>query len=301
MARQPRLARFFMSLVRTSACKVNLVLNLLGLRTDGFHELETLFFPVPLTDQLLFDVAPSGVELTCSRPDLPVDGTNLVCRAAASWFEASRLDGGVRIHLEKRLPIAAGLGAGSANAAATLLGLNELFGHPLSASQLGDLAARLGSDVNFFLQPNPALAFGRGERIEPVAPFSCLSGKALLLFHPGFGVSTPWAYKALAEFPQNRNGQPGRAQAVASALAQGDLSGAVSGWYNALEAPVLRKYPILALYQQFLRESGALGSLMSGSGSSTFALFESLDQARAVEPGFREQFGSEGWLQVVEL
>jgi 4-diphosphocytidyl-2-C-methyl-D-erythritol kinase len=290
-----------MPLIRSSPCKVNFVLNLLGRRPDGFHELETLFFPVPLRDELTFDVAPSGVSLTCSHPELPVDGTNLVVRAANHWLAASGIGSGVRMHLEKRLPLAAGLGAGSANAAITLLGLNELFGNPLSNTELDQLAAGLGSDVNFFLQPNPALAFGRGERIQPLAPFPVLTGRALFLFHPGFGVSTPWAFRELADFPENRNGRPGRAAEVAEALAQGDLSAALAGWYNALEAPVLRKYPVLALYQEFLRSRGALGALMSGSGSTTFAMFPDLAAADAVVPEFRANFGPAGWLATVGL
>jgi len=290
-----------MPVVHQSACKVNFVLSLLGQRPDGFHELETLFFPVPLFDELTFEAKATGITLTCSRPDLPVDGTNLVNRAAVRWFEAARLNSGVSIHLDKRLPIAAGLGAGSANAAATLLGLNDLFGRPLSELQLDTLAAGLGSDVNFFLQSNPALAFGRGEQIEPLPAFTALKGMALFLFHPGFGVPTPWAFRELSDFPAQRNGTPGRAAAVARAFADLDVPKAVSGWYNSLEAPVLRKFPILGLYQEFLCDQGALGTLMSGSGSSTFALFSELRLARAVEPRFREEFGSEGWLEVVEL
>lgn len=290
-----------MPLIRRSACKVNFVLNILGRRPDGFHELETLFFPVPLYDELRFAPSLSGTELTCSNPHLPLDGRNLVQRAAAEWWKASGVSGGVQIHLEKRLPLAAGLGAGSANAAATLLGLNELFGHPLSFAALETLAAGLGSDVNFFLQDRPALAFGRGERIEPVAPFRVLHGTALLLFHPGFGVSTPWVYRELAHFPSNREGISGRAAAVVRRLQDEDLSGAGAGWYNALEAPVFRKYPVLALYQELLRGLGALGTLMSGSGSTTFALFASSDAARAAIPRFRHDFGERGWLEVVEL
>lgn len=286
---------------RSSPCKVNLVLNILGRRPDGFHELETLFFPVPLHDELSFEPGGDGVRLTCSHPDLPVDGSNLVMRAATLWMEESGVREGVAIHLDKRLPLAAGLGAGSANAAVTLLGLNEIFGSPLTPDRLDRIAARLGSDVNFFLQPHPALASGRGERIRPLKPFDVLSGMALFLFHPGFGVPTPWAFRELANFPECRDGRLGRAVAVAEALGRGDLTSALSGLYNALEAPVLRKYPILALYQEFLRAHGARGTLMSGSGSTTFALFPDLRSAEDVVPAFREEFGQAGWLATVSL
>ncbi|MCW5559255.1 MAG: 4-(cytidine 5'-diphospho)-2-C-methyl-D-erythritol kinase, partial [Verrucomicrobiae bacterium] len=208
---------------------------------------------------------------------------------------------GVRIHLDKRLPLSAGLGAGSANAAVTLLGLNELFGGPLSGSDLDHLAAGLGSDVNFFLQPGPALAFGRGERIEPLPAFTALNGFALLLFHPGFGVATPWAFRELARFPHLRDGQPGRAAAVARQFLDGDVAGGANDWFNALEGPVLEKFPILGLYQEFLRDRGALGARMSGSGSTTFALFASETGARTAGEAFRQEFGEAGWLQVVPL
>ncbi|HAB17156.1 MAG TPA: 4-(cytidine 5'-diphospho)-2-C-methyl-D-erythritol kinase [Verrucomicrobiota bacterium] len=290
-----------MALVRRSPCKVNFVLNVLGRRPDGFHELETLFFPVPLFDQLHFEPALAGLTLTCSRPELPVDATNLVHQAATKWFAAVRRPPGVRIHLEKRLPLAAGLGAGSANAAITLSALNELFGAPLSLEELHTLAASLGSDVNFFLQPNPALAFGRGERIEPLPKFETLTGRALLLFHPGFGVPTPWAFRELADFPRQRDGKPGRARDAARALLAGELAAATPLWYNALEGPVLRKYPILALYQEFLRAAGAIGTLMCGSGSTTFALFDCEGTAREVVPRFRTEFGEAGWLEVATL
>jgi len=290
-----------MPITRSSPCKVNLVLNILGRRPDGFHDLETLFFPVPLHDELSFEPGGEGIRLTCSHPDLPVDGSNLVMRAALRWAEASGIREGVGIHLEKRLPLAAGLGAGSANAAVTLLGLNEVFGAPLSLDRLDEIAAGLGSDVNFFLQPHPALATGRGERIQPLGRFGVLSGTALFLFHPGFGVPTPWAFRELADFPECRDGRPGRAAAVADALGRGDLPAAVSGFYNGLEAPVLRKYPILALHQEFLRNHGAMATLMSGSGSTTFALFRDPSLAESVVPAFRAEFGSAGWLATVPL
>ncbi len=122
---------------RDSPCKVNLLLNILGKRPDGFHTLETVMQPVPLYDTLSFESRPgSGVELTCSNPVLPVDHTNLVHRAATAFFDAVRIKDGVGIHLEKRLPLAAGLGAGSANAAVTLLVLNDTFGSPLDAARL---------------------------------------------------------------------------------------------------------------------------------------------------------------------
>ena len=283
-----------------SPCKVNLVLNILGRRPDGFHELETVMQPVPLCDQIQIDSVTAGLRLTCSDPNLPVDGTNLVYRAAMSFLAAARLDAGLSIHLKKRIPMAAGLGGGSGNAATTLIGLNEFFQRPLSSHQLQELAADLGSDVPFFLQSQPAIATGRGERVESVPSFPALSGTGLLLIHPGFGISTPWAYQQLSRFPEALNGRPGRAREVVDLLCAGKLEVAATQFYNSLEAPALEKYPILALYQEFLREQGALGALMSGSGSTTFALVENIRSGRVLEQRFLSKFGP-CWTSVVSL
>ena len=288
-------------LQKRSPCKINLILNILGRRADGFHELETVMQPVNVCDELTFERAGSRLELTCSHPELPTDAKNLVHRAAAAFLAAAGIADGVRIHLHKRLPLAGGIGGGSANAAVTLLALNELFGAPLGAARLHELAAALGSDVPFFLQDQPALATGRGEQVKTLEPFSALRGKGLLLVHPGFGISTPWSYSNLARFPEALKGQAGRAQKLISRLRAGDLELAAAEMYNSLEAPALDKFPVLALYQEFLRESGALASLMSGSGSTTFAIAEDLGAAEALAEKFKSQFGGDGWMATVTL
>lgn len=290
-----------MTLEKPSPCKVNFILNILGKRPDGFHELETVMHPIKVCDHIAFESAASGVQLSCSNPDLPVDSRNLVYRAAAAFLDAAKVRDGIRLHLDKRIPLAAGLGGGSGNAAATLLGLNEFFGQPLGGDRLHSIAAGLGSDVPFFLQSKPALATGRGERVEPVEEFSALRGMAILLVHPGFGISTPWAYQELARFPQALNGEPGRAKKLIAALAAGDLITAGAQFYNSLEAPALKKYPVLVSYQEFLREQGAAIALMSGSGSTTFAIFENLSLAEAAVEPFRARFGSQGWITAVAL
>ena len=290
-----------MSITRLSGCKVNLLLNILGRRPDGYHDLETLFLPGPLHDRLSFETLGAGVELSCSRADLPVDGTNLVHRAATAFLREAGIREGVRIHLEKHIPMAAGLGGGSGNAAQTLVGLNELFGRPLDFGTLDRLAAGLGSDVNFFLQERPALAVGRGEQVTPLEPFQVLSGRALFLHHPGFGISTAWAYQQLGRFPEALNGRGGRAAELAGMLQAGDLPGAMAGLYNSLEAPALEKYPVLLLIQEFLKAHGALGTLMSGSGSTTFAIFPDRASGEAAIGAFEGEFGRSGWTQVVGL
>jgi 4-diphosphocytidyl-2-C-methyl-D-erythritol kinase len=288
-------------LEKTSCCKVNLLLNILGKRPDGFHELETLMHPVGLYDQLSFERSGKEIKLTCNDPVLPVHSRNLVYRAAALFLKKASINEGVRIHLEKRIPISAGLGGGSGNAATTFLALNELFGHPLDSATLHELAAALGSDVPFFLQDRPALATGRGEIIQSLEFFPALRTAHILLIHPGFGISTSWAYQQLARFPQAQNGRAGRGEKLAALLRAGDAAVASREFYNSLEAPALHKYPLLELFQEFLRENGAWAALMSGSGSTTFALADGQGAIEHLLESFKAKFGVKCWTATVKM
>jgi 4-diphosphocytidyl-2-C-methyl-D-erythritol kinase len=290
-----------MRLDKKSPCKVNLLLNILGRRPDGFHELETVMQPVNVCDEMSFERGGKGIQLTCSHPELPTDSRNLVYRAAASFLAAANISDGVRIHLQKNLPLAGGIGGGSANAAVTFSALNELFGVPLPPEKLHELAAALGSDVPFFLYDKPALATGRGEKIQPLEPFPALRGKSVLLVHPGFGISTLWSYQNLARFPAALNGKPGRAQQLTAKLQTNDWPAVADAFYNSLEAPAFDKFPVLALYREFLCENGALTALMSGSGSTTFAIVETLAAAESLADKFKSKFGQNCWTAVVGI
>ena len=290
-----------MRLERKSPCKVNLLLNILGKRPDGFHELETVMQPVNVCDELAFERGGIGIRLSCSDPALPVDSKNLVFRAAEKFLAAAKISGGVKIRLEKKIPLAAGLGGGSSNAATTLLALNELFDRPLAPEKLHELAAALGSDVPFFLQDRPALATGRGEKIQPLEDFPALRDRTFLLIHPGFGISTPWAYQNLARFPEALNGKSGRAKDLISRLQTNHWPGVADAFYNSLEAPALEKFPILGLYQEFLRANGALAALMSGSGSTTFAICENVSTAEVLAEKFQARFGNNCWTAAVAI
>ena len=183
----------------------------------------------------------------------------------------------------------------------TFSALNELFGSPLPPEKLHELAAALGSDVPFFLHDQPALATGRGEQVQTLENFPALRGRAFFLAHPGFGISTPWSYQNLARFPHALNGRPGRAEKLVSRLQDGDLEGAAAEMYNSLEAPAFDKFPVLSLYQEFLREQGARVALMSGSGSTTFAIADNLAAADTLAEKFKSQFGGNGWTATVEI
>jgi len=290
-----------MLLDKQSSCKVNLLLNILGKRPDGFHELETVLHPVSLHDFLSFERHGARLRLKCNDPLLPANARNLVYAAAERFLKTAGIREGVRIHLEKRIPIAAGLGGGSGNAATTLLAMNELFGQPLPHEVLLQLAVSLGSDIPFFLQSRPALATGRGEIITPLDFFPALAGAWMLLVHPGFGIATSWAYEQLARHPEALHGKPGRARRLISLLQTAALSDAGKAFYNSLEAPALLKYPLLQLFQEFFREHGAAAALMSGSGSTTFAVTPSRSTAEALLEKFQAKFGPQFWTALVKI
>jgi 4-diphosphocytidyl-2-C-methyl-D-erythritol kinase len=290
-----------MPLEKNSPCKVNLLLNVLGRRADGFHELETVMHPVGVCDRLTFQRGGDVVELSCNDAALPVDSRNFIHRAVTSFLKTAMIREGVKIHLEKRIPLAAGLGGGSGNAATTLLALNELFGWPLAPERIYEMAVLLGSDIPFFLQNLPALATGRGEKIQPLENFPALRDKAFLLIYPGFGIATAWAYQNLSRFPGASGGKSGRAQKLISLLQTADVPAAAAEFYNSLEAPAFEKFPILGLFQEFLRANGALAALMSGSGSATFAVVATLSAGETLAEKFKSKFGKNCWTAVVPV
>ena len=290
-----------MKVVRQSPCKINLLLNVIRKREDGFHELETVMHPVALYDDLEFTETPGGILINCDHPELKPDESNLIYRAAKSFIEEAKVATGVFIRHEKRIPMGGGLAGGSSNAAHTLLGLNELFGNPLTHEQLHTIAASHGSDINFFLQDEPALCTGRGENISPTGPLPALAGRGLIIINPGFGISTPWTFKALAGFPDAITGDTDRGHALIEHLQKPALAPDPRLLFNALEAPVMPKYPLLKLYQDFLRANGAILAMMSGSGSTTYAITESKAAADEILNRFRLRFGTHVWSHTLPL
>jgi 4-diphosphocytidyl-2-C-methyl-D-erythritol kinase len=256
--------------------KINLYLHILGRRADGFHELETLMAPISLGDTLDIEVIPGGgIEFTCSDPMLSDAKDNLATKAAFAFLNEFHLTTGVRIHLEKAVPVGAGLGGGSSDAAAVLLALRDLTKTACSDKKLAELAAGLGSDVPFFIYGTEAICRGRGEIIEPIQLAESFQG---LLVHPGFGVSTPWCYKTYAQNPTQG--------AVGKTFANFTLR-------NDLEPPAFSKYPWLPTAKAWFQKQGeVLDSLMSGSGSSVFALTPSAEAAAQLRTRFLAEFGT---------
>ena len=277
-----------------SPAKINLYLRILGKRPDGYHELETVMLLLQFGDEITLQLSTTGLTLECDHPDLPTDDSNIALRAAKLLAEHSGVDHGARIILRKRTPLAAGLGGGSSNAAAVLTGLNRLWNLNVSGEELHGLAARLGSDVNFFLGQGAALCHGRGERIEPVA---CNFVGTILLVNPGFGISTKWAYEHWAQTAAESRltGKFPEVSLLLRALAEGDLAGVTQCLFNSLEVPSIRKFPVLGLIKKTMCEDGAAGALMSGSGATVFGLFANKGDAEQSARRIREQFGPSMW------
>ena len=292
----------------TAPAKINLHLEVLGLRPDGFHELAMVMQTIDLTDTLSFTTTADGViSLSCDRADLPTDGSNLIVKAgellkARSGF--SEL--GAAIHLEKRIPIGAGLAGGSSNGAAALVGLNTLWGLGFSSAELHGMAAELGSDMPFCLNGGTQLCFGRGEVLEPVAVDPATLPAVLLIKHPESSVSTPWAYgrcrelrgdfylESESDFEQRREVLRG-GPLLAALRGERSLPPIRNDLQPVVEPEVASVREGLALLRQ---APAALAVAMSGSGPSLFALFADLshaETARAALAPALEAAGCEAW------
>lgn len=258
--------------------KINLYLDVLERRPDGFHDIETIFQSVDLYDELTFEAREIGVSLACDTPGLETDGSNLICRAAAALQAATGSTAGAHITLEKRIPVAAGMAGGSGNAAAALIALNRLWRLGLDGKSLAAIALTLGSDVPFCLRGGTAAATGRGEVLEPLA--AC-EGVWFVLVHPELKVSTASVYGSphlMRNGAERPGGKTARFEQALAAYGRRDWSALVS---NTMEQPVLRDHPELGdiLYQ--LREAGCVTSAMSGSGPTLFGLCADKERALA--------------------
>ena len=285
--------------------KINLHLEVLGLRPDGYHELAMVMQSIDLSDTLVLrSTADATIRLRSDSPELPSDGTNLIVRAAELLRSRVGLpELGVAITLHKRIPIGAGLAGGSSDGAAALVGLDALWGLALGGERLQGLAAELGSDMPFCLEGGTQLCFGRGERLEPVAAAGAPGQAVLLIKHPEASVSTPWAYgrcrdlrgdfylDAEVDFEQRRQ-----------VLRQGPLVAALAGraplppLRNDLQAVLEPEVETVRAGLDLLRRApGALAVAMSGSGPSLFALHPDLATAEAARAALAEPLEALGF------
>lgn len=260
--------------------KVNLFLEVLARRADGYHEIATLMVAVSLYDTLEFKEEPSGrIHLECDRADLGTGPDNLVLRAADALRQETGCRRGAAVRLTKRIPMAAGLAGGSTDAAATLAGLDRLWDLGLPAERLAELGARVGSDVPFFFAPGAAWCTGRGEQVTPVALRQPLW---FVLVCPPFGLSTAAVYRGVAVPPAPEDGR-----AMRQAVADGDPVAVGRRLHNRLQPVAEALRPELREELARLAALGPCGQAMSGSGSSLFALCRDEGEALRVAGGLR--------------
>ena len=278
--------------------KINLCLHVTGRRADGYHELVTLMCPLALYDTLTLTPAAAGIDVICSHPDVPEDPSNLAVRAARLFFEANTAKTaspmtGLTIRIDKKIPVGAGLGGGSSNAAAVLTGLNRLWGHPFSDAELLEMGGRIGADVPFFIKGVPALATGIGDRLEA---FDRLSPWTALLVYPDAAVSTAWVYK-------NLNLRLTKDEKKLRKFHFEDrFFNAAEHLVNDLEVVTVKAFPVISEIKRLLLAHGAAGAMMSGSGSSVFGLFETPERANSAYSALCNNQQSQNWtLYVADL
>ncbi len=265
-----------------SFAKINLAIHLLGKRADGYHEIVTLMETVDLADELEVSGQEKGTTVTCSDPVVPTDGRNLVHRAAELVRDLRGLgDRGVRIHIEKRIPVAAGLAGGSGNAAMTLHGLNALWSLGLGEADLADLAAELGSDVPFCLHGGVAVASGRGEK---VAWLDAPGPRHYVLVCPPLEVASGWAY---SQWKMELTKDASCINLISSVMQAGDADRLASCLHNDLEPAVRAAHPEIDGARDLLADAGLKGILMSGSGPSVFGLAAGRAEAERIAHDLR--------------
>ncbi len=254
-----------------SPAKINLFLKITGKRPDNYHELITLMCPISLHDTISLHFSEKETTVICSHPKIPEDETNLAFRAAADFLRAMNGTEGVKICIDKNIPVAAGMGGGSSNAATVLLGLNQYYGHRFSHDQLMAIGLSIGADVPFFILQKPAIATGIGEKLSP---YSGLQPFHVLLIYPGFGVSTAVIYK-------NFNlGLTNCKQTLKFSHFNNQVFDAEHHLCNDLETVTASLYPDIFTAKKALLNHGAAGAVMSVSGPTVLGLFSESKTAR---------------------
>lgn len=246
--------------------KINLALDILYKREDGYHEIRSIMQRISLKDRLKFTEINEGIIIEANKEEVPLDSTNLVYKA---WEKLSKLTGvrkGVKISIEKNIAVAAGLAGGSSNGAVTLLALNKLWNLGLSQEELMEIGQGLGADIPFCIMGGTALAEGIGEKLRPLKTFT---GKHILLCNPGIAISTAHAYSKCSKLNSGID-----IEGIIADIEADDLKGLAKKMANTMEEPMIKEYPIIGQIKNIMVENGALGSLMSGSGSTVFGLYD---------------------------
>ena len=288
-----------MKITARSGCKLNWFLKVIGKRPDGYHDIATLFQYLPYpSDGITLDTdAAPGIRVSCGSCDLPQDLDNLAGKAAAAYAEVSGIAPCWSVEIVKGVPAAAGLGGGSADAGTVLRLLNAHY-HALEEGALCRLAAGLGADVPFFLAPGLVFAEGIGEKMTRFAPPEVLPD--ILIVNPGFPVSAKWAYTHL-ESSRKSPPRPGEVERLLEALARKDVTALAKAMHNDLEYALYEKFPLLNVIREELYASGAAGVLVSGSGSSLFAVFADSASRKAAALRMKELFTQDPVARIFEI
>lgn len=260
-----------------SYAKINLSLDVVRKREDGYHDIETIMQEVDLGDRIILREGTRGCRIDSNSRSIPLDGRNLVHRAYEEISRVSGQEKAVEIYIDKRIPVGGGLAGGSSNAAAVLKGLNELWDLGYSLADLQALGSRIGADVPFCLQGGTAYASGIGDRLEVLPSFK---DRHILLANKGIAISTPEVYRGLGLGPEPRDS---RIRDKVSYIEEGDLEGLARNMENMMEGLVFALHPELAKLKEDMVRMGALGSLMSGSGSTVFGIFDDYDKMLACQ------------------
>ena len=274
-----------MQITRKAYGKINIGLDVTGKREDGYHLVKMILQTVDIHDDVTVRKAKSGILLTCDDPDLPTDERNLAYRAAAAMIEAFHLEDGVSIDIKKRIPKEAGMAGGSTDAAAVILAMQELFDLNATTEELDTIALNLGADVPFCLRKGTWLAEGIGEKLTQL---NDLPHADLVIIVPDFGISTKWAYEQVDAIPDLNHPD---IDAIAHAIEAGDIAKAAKSMGNILEEVAVRNYPKIREIKETFLAHGAMGTMMSGSGSAVFGIF---DDPTKAEQSF-EAFKGDGY------
>ena len=259
---------------REAFAKINLGLDVVRRLPNGYHEVRMIMQTVGICDVLTFRKAASGIQLVVDNEELPTDGNNLICKAAKLLLESAGIEGGVSITLEKHIPIAAGMAGGSTDAAAALLGINELYEIGYDVDKLKELGVKIGADVPYCIQGGTALAEGIGEVLSPLpTPPTC----HLVIAKPDMNVSTKFVYENLRA---NELESHPDIDGMIEGLEKGDLKAITDRLANVLETVTVPAYPIIDEIKQTMLDAGAEGALMSGSGPTVFGIFTELEKAK---------------------
>lgn len=253
--------------------KINLSLDVLRKRDDGYHEVQMIMQSINLHDEVCIEIIDDGIYVSCNKPWVPSGSDNIAYKAAELLMKRYKIKKGVNIKIIKNIPVSAGLAGGSTDAAAVIKGINKLFSLNLDQKELMELGKTIGADVPFCIKGGTMLSEGIGELLTPVKPFSNVN---ILLVKPKISVSTAWVYKNL---DINNISERPNIQSILDAIDKRDIGYVANSMKNVLETVTIKKYGVIEEIKQELLELGALGSMMSGSGPTVFGIFENKEKA----------------------